>query len=194
MKNILKLIGAVCLMIAMSFTTADKKTVVIDVSHGGQDNGISVQGIDEKAITLEISNKIKALNNDPNLEIILTRETDKYMSLDKRVKRINNIKPNLVISLHANGHEDKNESGKEIYISDKSKQWKRSGDLALKLLHSFKDRQVEIKKANFYLLKNVDCPIAVVEIGYLTNTNERQHITSEEGQTEIATSILRALK
>ncbi|WP_336127160.1 N-acetylmuramoyl-L-alanine amidase family protein [Mesoflavibacter sp. CH_XMU1422-2] len=194
MKNLMKFIGLAFLTITLAFTTVDKKTIVIDVSHGGHDNGTIVNGYNEKGIALNIANKIKELNKNSNLEIILTRDSDKFLSLNERAEQINKLKPDFVISLHVNAADDKKESGKEIFVSDKNKQKEKSGSLALELFYSFKDRNVEIKKADFYLLKNVEYPIALLELGYLTNENDREVLTTEKGQSELAESILNVIK
>jgi N-acetylmuramoyl-L-alanine amidase len=194
MKNLLKFIGLAFLTIALAFTTVDKKTIVIDVSHGGQDNGATVNGFNEKEIALNIANKIKELNKNSNVEIILTRDSDKFLSLNERAEQINKLKPDFVISLHTNSTNKEKESGKEIFVSDKNKQKEKSGSLALELFYSFNDRNVEIKKADFYLLKNVEYPIVLVELGYLSNEYDREILTTEKGQSELAESILRVIK
>ena len=56
------------------------------------------------------------------------------------------------------------------------------------------DRDRDIKKANFYLLKNVNHPIVMAEIGFLSNQQDRQQLTSEEGQTEIAQAIYKVIQ
>ena len=187
MKNLMKFIG-------LAFTNVDKKTIVIDVGHGGQDNGTTVNGFDEKEIALNIANKIKELNKNSNVVIILSRDSDKFLSLSDRANQINSVKPDFVISLHANATDNQKENGKQIFVSDKNKQKEKSGDLALKLFYSFKDRNVEIKKADFYLLKNVEYPIALVELGYLTNETDREILTTEKGQYKLAKSILSVIK
>ena len=190
----MKFIGLVFLTITLAFTNVDKKTIVIDVSHGGHDNGTTAHGFNEKEIALNIANKIKQLNKNSSIEIILTRDSDKFLSLNERTEQINKLKPDFVISLHANATDDKKESGKEIFVSDKNKQKEKSGNLALELFYSFNDRNVEIKKADFYLLKNVEYPIALLELGYLTNENDREVLTTEKGQSELAESILNVIK
>ena len=194
MKNLMKFIGLAFLTITLAFTTVDKKTIVIDVSHGGKDPGTIINGFNEKEIALNIANKIKGMNKNSNVEIILTRDTDEFLTLKERANKINELKPDFVISLHTNSTDNEKENGKEIFVSDKNKQKEKSGNLALELFYSFKDRNVEIKKADFYLLKNVEYPIALVELGYLTNENDREILTTEKGQTELAESILSVIK
>ncbi|TXK73375.1 N-acetylmuramoyl-L-alanine amidase [Mesonia sp. HuA40] len=193
MKKLLQFIGIALLTLCMAFTGVDKKTVVIDVAHGGQDNGSTIEGFQEKAIALNVANKIKALNRNSAVEIILTREADEFISLRDRAKHINKLQPDMVISLHVNQHTNTNKQGIEIYLSDENKERAKSADLASKLLYGFEDKKVAIKKAGFYLLKQVDYPIALVELGFLSNENDRQLLTSEKGQDELATRILNAI-
>jgi N-acetylmuramoyl-L-alanine amidase len=194
MKNILKFIGLAFLTITFAFTSSDKKVIVIDVSHGGQDNGISIGKLNEKEITLNIAKKIKEQNKNANVEIILTRDSDKFVTLNERTENINALKPDFIISLHVSSSEDKNKNGMEIVVSNKNKQKDKSTKLALYLLNSFDKHQAEIKNADLYLLKNVNYPIALVELGYLTNDKDREVLTSENGQLELVTSILNAIK
>ncbi|MFD2696837.1 N-acetylmuramoyl-L-alanine amidase [Mesonia sediminis] len=193
MRKLLQFIGIALLTFCMAFTGVDKKTVVIDVAHGGQDNGSTIEGFQEKEIALKVANKIKALNRNSAVEIILTRESDEFISLIDRAKHINKLQPDMVISLHVNQHTNTNKQGIEIYLSDENKERAKSADLASKLLYGFEDKKVAIKKAGFYLLKQVDYPIALVELGFLSNENDRQILTSEKGQDELATRILNAI-
>lgn len=195
MKNTIKFIGALLFLTAIfAFTNSDKKIVVIDVSHGGKDYGATFDEFKEKEITLNIAQKIKELNENSKIEIILTRDTDKFLSLSERAEYINNIKPDYVISLHVNASKDGNKNGMEIFVSNQNKLLEKSEKFARDLLNNFETQSVEIKNANFHLLANVSHPINLFEIGYLTNSKDREYMTSEIGQTEIANAILKVVK
>lgn len=71
MKFILKITGLLCLLLTFAFTSIDTKTVVIDVSHGGKDKGAHYENYNEKEIALNIASKVKALNKNTNINIIL---------------------------------------------------------------------------------------------------------------------------
>lgn len=194
MRNIFLFIGIALLTFTFSFTSVNEKIVVIDVSHGGEDNGASIGNFHEKDIALSIAKKIKELNRSSNIQIVLTRDSDKFISLEDRAKMINNLKPDFAISLHLNFHPDVNKNGTEIYISNLNKKKESCEKLALEISNSFEKEKVEIKQANFSILKNVEYPIALVEFGFLSNENDRKLMTSEEGQVELANSILKAIK
>lgn len=193
MKNGLKLIGLAFLAMTLSFTNTSKNIIVIDVGHGGKDNGVIVDGFSEKEVTLTIANKIKELNKNPHLEIILTRDTDQFITLEERTKQINEINPDLVISLHANYTKDKSKRGTELFISDYNPQQEKSKKLAQSFLNSMDKETVVLKKANFDVLKNVNCPSILIELGFLSNDKDKTLLTSEEGQVKIANSILNVI-
>lgn len=194
MRTILKFIGLALLAFTFSFTTVEKRTVVIDVSHGGDDRGSIYKDLNEKEISLRIAQKIKALNQNSNIEIVLTRDTDEFISLEDRAKMINELKPDFVISLHTNFHQDKSKKGTEIYISENNKEKEKCKKLAQDISQSFENREVEIKNANFLLLRSVNYPIVLVELGFLSNETDRALLTSQEGQVELAHTILKVIK
>ncbi|MCF4101909.1 N-acetylmuramoyl-L-alanine amidase [Gillisia sp. M10.2A] len=194
MKNLLKIFGLVVITVAFAFTPVEKKTVVIDVSHGGHDSGVEQNGISEKEVVLSVAKYLKELNKDDNIEIVLTRDVDNFLSLTERVELINSVKPDLAISLHVNSSKNENANGVELFISDNSEKKEQSRKLAVKLQNIIQYNKSEIKKANFYLLKNVNYPIVVLELGFLTNQQDRVLLTSEEGQIEIAKAVYEAIR
>lgn len=193
MKNLLKLIGIALLTFTFAFSGGNKKTIVIDISHGGEDHGATFENYNEKEIVFNIANKMIELNQNSNIKIILTRVSDDFLSLEERAKMINDLKPEFVISLHANLHQDIERNGTEIYISGKNKEVQKSKELAQNISESFDGQKTVIKNANFLLLRNVEYPIALVELGFISNQKDREKLTSENGQTEFANSILEAI-
>ena len=83
--------------------TGKKMIVVIDAGHGGEDRGISVNNIAEKDVALAIAKEIKDLNKNDKINIILSREDDKTISVKDRVifSKANNA--DLFISIHLDG-------------------------------------------------------------------------------------------
>ena len=75
--------------------------------------------VDEKDITLAVALALqKELAKENNLEIILTRDSDKEVSLEDRKKNIAKIKPDFFLSLHTNAGFGKSASGFELYYPD----------------------------------------------------------------------------
>jgi len=101
---------------------SDKKLIVIDAGHGGKDpGGISLNNRYEKNFTLPVALKIEALlRNEPNIEVVLTRSSDVYPTLQERTKLANDLHASLFVSIHANSipkSSKSNPSGSETYYS-----------------------------------------------------------------------------
>jgi N-acetylmuramoyl-L-alanine amidase len=81
------------------------RTIVIDPGHGGDDVGSrSAAGLGEKQVTLAVAQRLKAmLESRLGVRVILTRDSDTAITIDRRAALANNNKADLFISLHANG-------------------------------------------------------------------------------------------
>jgi len=83
--------------------TNHKFTVVIDAGHGGKDPGaIGYNGTKEKRIALDVAKKLKETFKKDDINVILTRDTDKFIKLKNRAKIANDNHADLFISLHCN--------------------------------------------------------------------------------------------
>ncbi|RYM35859.1 N-acetylmuramoyl-L-alanine amidase [Brumimicrobium glaciale] len=193
MKNILKFIGIALLTFTFAFADTNTKIIVIDIGHGEKDSGAQFENISEKDVVLSIAKKIQENHKSNYTKIILTRNSDAFISLEDRTKMINKINPDFVISLHANFHQDESKSGTEIYISENNKEIEKSQQLAQNIAQIFGIANNQIKNANFNILKNVNCPSALVELGFLSNQEDRTILTSEEGQLDFASKILKVI-
>jgi N-acetylmuramoyl-L-alanine amidase len=91
--------------------------VVLDPGHGGKDPGaIGRKGTKEKLITLQIAKKLKRIiSKRLGAHVLLTREKDTFVNLEKRVEFANTQKADLFISIHVNSHPKKTIKGVELY-------------------------------------------------------------------------------
>jgi N-acetylmuramoyl-L-alanine amidase len=191
MKNALKIFLLLIVFISTSFDYSDQKIVVIDAGHGGQDKGATAEEIAEKEIVLRVAQKIQELAKKSGVVIKLTRDTDDFLTIADRVAYINSTKPDIVISLHANTSDNENKNGTELYISEKEES-RFFAEIMKKNMPSERGEAI-IKTGNFYLLKNVDCPATLIELGYLTNLIDKAYLMSEKGQNEMAQAIFKSL-
>lgn len=92
------------------------RRVVIDPGHGGHDTGaIGKQGTREKDITLAISKKLAEELRERGLEVILTRDDDRYLKLEARAELANEARGDLFISVHCNSATNRKLRGVETY-------------------------------------------------------------------------------
>lgn len=92
------------------------KKVVIDAGHGGHDPGaIGRTGLKEKDVNLDIARRLANKLKEDGVEVIMTRNSDKFIPLGTRVNIANNAKADLFISIHANASRTRNLYGFEVY-------------------------------------------------------------------------------
>lgn len=94
------------------------KTVVIDAGHGGKDPGASGKHVREKDIALSVALKTGAYieNNFPDIKVIYTRKTDKFVDLYVRGQIANDANADLFISIHCNANPSSKIYGSETYV------------------------------------------------------------------------------
>ncbi|MEO6165386.1 MAG: N-acetylmuramoyl-L-alanine amidase, partial [Candidatus Binatia bacterium] len=91
------------------------KRIIIDPGHGGESGAISESGLMEKEITLDVALRLRRLMENGPYDVLLTRETDKSVRLDKRVAFANENKGDLFVSIHVNSMEPKTLRALETY-------------------------------------------------------------------------------
>ena len=199
MKKSLKFILVAAAFVSLSFVTPEKReiNIVIDAGHGGHDHGAAIDDVTEKYLAEVISNKIQLLNKDAAIKIHFTHEDDTFMGLTERANFINEIKPDLAISLHLNNNKNRSSNGFEVYVSNTSVSGLKSRELADKFAISFSDKTKltnrGVKTAPFMVLKKSEYPTMLFELGFMSNENDRNYLTSETGQNEVASTILEFL-
>lgn len=198
--------------------------LVVDPGHGGVDVG-AIRGIfKESDITLQVAKKIRNLiqaDLTQNIEVILTRETNKNLSLENRVKIAETKNADLFISLHANSSQASYVSGMEFYFKKgvynlklpeieastsvkkivaeltafgqtrQSLKFNQILQNQVKELSS--DSKTVIKRAPFFVIEKTTMPSALIEIGYISNLSEAKLLLTDERQQEIAETIVKSI-
>jgi N-acetylmuramoyl-L-alanine amidase len=92
------------------------KRIVLDPGHGGKDPGAMRGGVKEKNVVLDIAKRVKLDLEKKGYEVVLTRDSDKYLSLEERTVLANKKQADLFVSIHVNANNDKRVSGLETYL------------------------------------------------------------------------------
>ncbi|MGG7036825.1 MAG: N-acetylmuramoyl-L-alanine amidase [Flavobacterium sp.] len=99
-----------------------KFKVALDAGHGGHDYGAVYHGHIEKNIALGVVLKVgKILEKNPNIEVIYTRKTDKFIDLIERANIANRADANIFVSIHCNANKNLAADGCETYVMGMSK-------------------------------------------------------------------------
>jgi len=101
----------------ISFSLSRKiKKVVVDPGHGGNDPGaIGRTGLREKDVNLDIARRLAALLESEGVNVVMTRNTDRFIPLGTRVQITNNSKADLFVSIHSNANHTRSLNGFEVY-------------------------------------------------------------------------------
>ncbi len=168
-------------------------TIVLDAGHGGSDPGAQRESIQEKDITLAITKKLKALLEKQGAEVIMTRNDDTFVSLEDRAKVTNDNVPDLFLSVHINALESTAEiHGIETYYqTDQSKPLAETIHQVLVSDLAAPDRSV--RKARFYVINHTAVPAVLAEVGFISNKDERQRLTTSDYQDKIAAALARGV-
>lgn len=178
-----------------------KKLVVIDAGHGGTDSGaVSLKGRFEKDFTLATALKVQALlSQDPQIEVVMTRTTDTYPTLQDRVDLANSLNADVFISIHGNKSPDggPGPSGAETHYTKKSG---LAESLALAqimqkhLLSSTGLKDRGLKPDNLFVNKNTKMPAVLLECGFLSNPGDEAAMYSDDFQQRLAGGIADGLR
>ncbi len=101
---------------AGDLTVSRVRTIVIDAGHGGKDPGAKgISGVLEKEVVLDIARRIKGLLQDAGLTVIMTRDSDEFISLPRRTEIATGSSADLFVSIHANSNPSRKMQGIEVY-------------------------------------------------------------------------------
>lgn len=90
--------------------------VLIDPGHGGEDPGVVAEGFREADFTLALAKDLAVRLRQAGLEARLTREADRGLSLSARVQMANQMRPKVLVSLHANASFQRGAQGARVFV------------------------------------------------------------------------------
>jgi N-acetylmuramoyl-L-alanine amidase CwlD len=179
--------------------SVDRRVIVIDAGHGGWDPGkAGTTGKNEKDLNLEIAKKLQMLLETGGATVIIIREEDealgesKRKDMKERKATAEEAEADMLISIHQNSFPQAGVKGAQVFYYNGSEEGKKLSEYIQARLKSDLDNTNQRQaKANtdYYILKNILVPTALVECGFLSNTNEEALLNTEEYQQKVAWSI-----
>lgn len=187
--------------------------VVLDPGHGGQDSGAICGTVLEKDLTLDVALRAELILRAAGFTTVMTRTSDRYLSLAERAALANDEEDSLFVSIHFNDGERATASGVETYYATRQTarhpgilSWlpflerpdgaalsARSESLARFIQAALVERTQAvnrgIKTEQFYVIANVRHPAALLEAGFITNKSDATKLATTEYRQEIASAI-----
>ena len=167
---------------------AIKNKVVIDPGHGGTDYGAIREGINEKDITMDLSQRVAAILKSKGYKYALTRTEDIYLGLQERCDFTETENPQIFVSIHVNSAVATDPYGIEThYYHEESKEL---ADVIQKhLIKSIDTKDRGVLKSKFYVINHTDVPAVLVETGFISNPSERAELITEKRKQATAKAI-----
>lgn len=177
------------------------KIIYIDVGHGGADPGTIYKDIYEKDINLEICKKLQKKLESLGAIVYMTRYGDydlsnnyavsrKKSDLNNRAKIINNSKADIYISIHLNSISSSAWSGAQVFYDDVNDENKKIAELMQKQLKKDLKTKRKVKElTNMLLNRKVKIPGVLIEVGFLSNPNDRYLLQKKNHQKKVVESI-----
>ena len=181
---------------ARSISNISEATIVIDAGHGGRDSGAvsADNSVFEKDITLSTAILLRNRLQDAGANVILSRSSDEFLSLDDRVITGHNYQADLFISLHYDAIEVANSmSGTTTYYySESNLELANTVNRYLAQLGPLNNNGV--RHGNYYVLRANNQPSILLELGYMNSDIDIQHIDTIAYQSTIVEAVYQALR
>lgn len=200
-------------------TAGDFRTVILDAGHGGKDPGAVNSIATEAFYNLKVAGRTKTLLEAKGFKVVMTRSSDRFLSLQERVNLANAVRENAVfLSIHFNsgGREARgietftlsppgvSHYGRGLIAADaqaRTGNQHDSANIALATsVHGSLLRRLQkhtfdrgIKRARFSVLSGVRHPAILMEGGFMTHPNEARLIHNEAYQNALANGIVDAV-
>lgn len=197
----------------------DFHTVILDAGHGGKDAGATNSLGTESAYNLKIALQVKPLLEAQGFKVVMTRESDRFLTLQERVDIANAVRDNAVfICIHFNSGgsaargietftlsppgvshygrdaiaaDNQSHAGNEHDSANIALATSVHGSILRRLQKNTFDRG--IKHARFSVLSGVRHPAILLEGGFLSHSYEARLIDNPKYQEALAGSIVEAI-
>jgi len=192
------------------------RRIVIDAGHGGKDGGAKNDAyrLHEKDLTLDVSRRLKFMLERRGYEVAMTRDSDVFIPLERRPQIANRVKGDLFISIHFNAAARTTAEGYETFAltpqyqasskysepgrGDSSRYDGNDQDPWNTLLGYHVQRSLVqtmggtdrgLKRARFLVLKHLDCPGVLLELGFVSNPETAHKVRSATFRQSLAQSL-----
>ena len=192
------------------------RTIVLDPGHGGKDQGAANTryGLTEKSLNLQVALGLAKRLNAAGFRVALTRQDDRYLSLEQRTQMANKAQADLFLSIHFNAAQSKTASGLETFVLTPRDQPStrdaklRSSDqvvwpgqafnawnvifghaLQSELVAATGEEDRGLKRARFSVLRSTQCPAALVELGFLSHAPSASRLRSKSEIAVLADAL-----
>lgn len=173
------------------------KTIYLDAGHGGKDPGAYYKDIYEEDINLSIVLKLRDKLESLGAIVYLTRDSDydlsnpnaslrKRSDLSNRAKMINSSDADIYLSIHLNSSSNTSWRGAQVFYDDINENNEKLADIFQKNFNKYLNSNRNIQEiSTLYMYKRITKPGLLLELGFISNPNERYLLNQDDYQNKI---------
>ncbi len=173
-------------------------TVVLDVGHGGVDGGaVGIHtGVVEAGLNLIVAKKVGAELEAQGVTVVLTREDENALAKGKkpdmqaRKEIMSGENVDVVISIHMNKFRDTSVKGPMAFYMKESGEGEKLATCVIKgVCEAVGFPQRKANPGDYFVIRESPVPAALVECGFLSNSEEELLLQDEAYQQKLAEGI-----
>ncbi len=168
--------------------------ISIDPGHGGKDSGAVKNGYREKDLNLQVASFLVPSLRSAGYEVITSRDTDVYPSLDERASLANQTDSDLFISIHHNsGETNTSAKGMETHYYNSNDSKRFAEIVQRKLIQATGAKDRGIKNTRLLVVRKTNMPGVLLELGFMTNLDEVGKLSDPSYQKLMSDAIVEAI-
>lgn len=170
--------------------------IYLDAGHGGTDGGAGAGTYLEKDRTLQIASRLNQyLTTNFDVHVVMSRTTDKSLSLSQRTNHANSERADFLLSIHYNafngsarGYEDFTWNGIDSTNETENIRNAIHNEVVARVLNKYAIPNRGRKKANFHMIRESNMPACLVETLFVDNAADQRLIVNNDYITDIVTA------
>jgi len=176
------------------------KRIVIDPGHGGGDRGVELSGVREAELVWDLARRLEGRMKATGMEALISRGPDHGPSEAQRAAFANEAGADLLLSLHCDANSSPHAQGVATFHFGNGY---GTTSTVGELLAGYIQRELAARTGlldcrthakTWEILRLTRCPAVRIEIGYLTNQNDRARMSDPAFRDVVAEGILVAVK
>ncbi|QDQ03393.1 SH3 domain-containing protein [Lysinibacillus fusiformis] len=174
------------------------RIIIIDPGHGGKDPGTSFGSIYEKNITLKVGTLVKNKLEAAGAKVLMPRTGDTFPTPQDRVDFTHANYGEIFVSIHVNSAANTAAQGTETYYAKTAgDMYEEDIDLATfvnnQIVKNINMNDRKVKEFKYIVIANTNIPAILVELGFLTNSEDRGKLTDDQYVELFAESIYKGI-
>ncbi|MEP6822107.1 MAG: N-acetylmuramoyl-L-alanine amidase [Chthoniobacterales bacterium] len=193
-----KTLATLCAALFLSATIVDagaaSGTIVVDAGHGGFDRGgVPRQQIGEKALTLDVAQRLKRVLQEAGYHVVMTRDSDVFIPLGQRTSIANSQRGATFVSIHFNSANRAGANGIETYYY-RGDSAGLAANIHRNVVAIAPGENRGIRRRGYFVLRRTNIRSVLVECGFLTNPTEGRYALQSSYRQKLAEAIARGIQ